>query len=683
MDPERHFETGLDVGRYEALLQMADLVVHHRSVPELLPELAKRLHKVASFEIASFSLYDPQKKIMRMHFWEGGELFSDLAELPVEESACGFVWEKQEAMVWPDLHQETRFRRAVSLLVEKGVRSYCTLPLTTAQKRFGALGLGSSRPNAYGEDDVQLLRRVAELVALALENAMTRAAFLEEKERLEMLLEVSTTLMSNLDVQQLFPAISRIIGRVVRQDFAALALYEESSQSLRVCAVDSALPDEVIGADMVVPLVDSASGIALLKGETIVRDRDNLMALKSPAVIRMLEQGIQSLCSVPLITRNGKLGTLNLGSMDENGFASQDINFLKQVAAQVAIALDNARAYREIAELTDKLKKEKLYLQDEIRSVLNFEEIVGESGALKHVLAQVNTVAPLDATVLILGETGTGKELIARAIHRMSARKDGSFIKLNCAAIPTGLLESELFGHEKGAFTGAVSAKIGRLELADRGTLFLDEVGDIPLELQPKLLRVLQDQEFERLGGVRTIRVNIRLIAATNRDLTKSVAAREFRSDLYYRLHVFPVHMPPLRERGKDIELLVRYFVQKFSRRMNKQIETIPSQAMNALTRWEWPGNVRELENFIERSVILSEGNILNVPLSELRPVYGSARADTTLEGLEREHILRVLRDTGGVISGLRGAATRLGMKRTTLQSRMQKMGITRADYEN
>jgi formate hydrogenlyase transcriptional activator len=512
---------------------------------------------------------------------------------------------------------------------------------------------------------------------------MTRAAFLEEKERLEMLLEVSTTLMSNLDVQELFPTISRLIGRVVRQDFAALALYEESSPSLRICAVDSALADEVIGADMVVPLVDSASGIALLKGETIVRDRENLMALKSPAVTRMLEQGIQSLCSVPLITRKGKLGTLNLGSLGENGFGSQDICFLKQVAAQVAIALDNARAYREIAELTEKLKKEKLYLQDEIRSALNFEEIVGESPSLKHVLAQVNTVAPLDATVLIVGETGTGKELIARAIHRMSARKDGSFIKLNCAAIPTGLLESELFGHEKGAFTGAVSAKIGRLELADRGTLFLDEVGDIPLELQPKLLRVLQDQEFERLGGVRTIRVNIRLIAATNRDLARSVAAREFRSDLYYRLHVFPVRMPPLRERGKDIELLVRYFVQKFSRRMNKQIETIPSEAMNALTRWEWPGNVRELENFIERSVILSERTILNVPLSELRPMYGRGHADSTLETLEREHILRVLRETGGVISGLRGAAARLGMKRTTLQSRMQKMGISRADYEN
>ncbi len=683
MDPDRHFEADGDVRRYEALLHMADLVVHHRSLPELLPELAQRLHKVASFEIASFSLYDPDKNVMRMHFWEGNEVLSNLTELPVEESVCGLVWEKQQPMVWPDLHQETRFQRAVNLLIEKGVRSYCTLPLTTAQKRFGALGLGSSRPNAYGEDDVQLLRRVAELVALALENAMTRAAVLEEKERLEMLLEVSTALMSNLDVQELFPAISGLIRRVVRQDYASLALYEEANQCLRVYALDSPISDEIMSSDTVVPIAESVSGGALLKGEAIIRDRQDLMSVGSPTAKRMLELGIQSFCSIPLITRKGKLGTLNLGSAADHSFAPQDISFLKQVAAQVAIALDNARAYREIAELTDKLRKEKLYLQDEIRSVLNFEEIVGESPALQHVLAQVNTVAPLDATVLILGETGTGKELIARAIHRMSSRKDASFIKLNCAAIPTGLLESELFGHEKGAFTGAISAKIGRLELADKGTLFLDEVGDIPLELQPKLLRVLQDQEFERLGGIRTIRVNIRLLAATNRDLAKSVATREFRSDLYYRLNVFPVHMPPLRERGKDIQLLVRYFVQKFARRMNKQIETTPAETMDALARWEWPGNVRELENFIERSVILSEGTILKVPLSELRSVYEGARHDATLESLEREHILRILRETGGVIAGLRGAAARLGMKRTTLQSRMLKMGISRKDYEN
>ena len=322
-------------------------------------------------------------------------------------------------------------------------------------------------------------------------------------------------------------------------------------------------------------------------------------------------------------------------------------------------------------------------MEDEIRSELNFEEIVGESATLKQVLDKARTVAPSDATVLILGETGTGKELIARAIHRMSSRKNASFVKLNCAAIPAGLLESELFGHEKGAFTGAVSQKIGRLELADKGTLFLDELGELPLEVQPKLLRVLQDQEFERLGSTGTIRVDIRLIAATNRDLAKRVAGRQFRSDLYYRLNVFPIRLPELRERKQDIPLLVRYLVQKFARRMNKRIETIPTETMNALVSWEWPGNVRELENFIERSVILSRGPILRVPLVELNLAAEDSHSDSTLESLQRENIIRVLRETGGVLGGPRGAAARLGLKRTTLQYKMQKLGISREEYAN
>ncbi|HZW80203.1 MAG TPA: sigma 54-interacting transcriptional regulator [Candidatus Deferrimicrobiaceae bacterium] len=337
--------------------------------------------------------------------------------------------------------------------------------------------------------------------------------------------------------------------------------------------------------------------------------------------------------------------------------------------------------YRELEN--DKLATEKLYLEDEIRSELHFGEIVGETAALKQVLNQARIVAPSDATVLILGETGTGKELVARAIHRMSSRQNASFIKLNCAAIPTGLLESELFGHEKGAFTGAISQKIGRLELADKGTLFLDEVGEIPSEIQPKLLRVLQDQEFERLGSTRTITVNIRLISATNRDLAQSLASRQFRSDLYYRLCVFPIRMPALRERKEDIPLLVRYFVQEFARRMKKQIETIPTEAMNALVGWTWPGNVRELENFLERSVILSRGPILNIPLLELSVTSQDSDNDDTLENLQRETIVRVLRETRGVLSGPQGAAARLGMKRTTLQSRMQKLGISREEYKN
>ena len=296
-------------------------------------------------------------------------------------------------------------------------------------------------------------------------------------------------------------------------------------------------------------------------------------------------------------------------------------------------------------------------------------------------LNQAKTVAPSGSTALILGETGTGKELIARAIHRMSKRKDASFIKVNCAAIPTGLLESELFGHEKGAFTGAISQKIGRIELAHQGTLFLDEIGDIPLELQPKLLRVLQDQEFERLGAVKTIRVDVRLLAATNRDLSKDVGAGEFCSDLFYRLNVFPIRMPPLRNRRSDIPL-VRHFVQKLAKRMDKVIDTIPNATMDALTDWHWPGNVRELENFIERSVILTEGKVLRAPLAELRPQVGEDGVeDTSLLAAERDYIIRVLRECGGVVSGSRGAAAKLGLKRTTLQSKMRKLNIERKDY--
>jgi formate hydrogenlyase transcriptional activator len=354
---------------------------------------------------------------------------------------------------------------------------------------------------------------------------------------------------------------------------------------------------------------------------------------------------------------------------------------LNQIAALMAMAVDHAAVYEEIARLKDRLAKEKLYLEDEIRSEHNFGEVVGNSSALCHVLKQVEIAAPSDATVLVLGETGTGKELVARALHRLSSRRDGNFIKLNCAAIPTGLLESELFGHEKGAFTGAISQKIGRLELADKGTLFLDEIGEIPLELQPKLLRVLQDQEFERLGAVRTIKVNVRVIAATNRDLHKAVDDHQFRRDLFYRLNVFPIRLPALRDRAGDIPLLVRYFVQKFARRMGKSIESIPADLVQELERWHWPGNIRELENFLERSVILTQGTVLYAPMAELRMALPGRNKTGTLQDVEREHILRILREAGGAIAGVTGAAARLGMKRSTLQSRMQKLGITREHY--
>jgi len=620
---------------------------------------------------------------MRLHVLEGNDLARPPIEIPVVDSPSGIAWQTQQPQVVPDVNAETRFPSVLNLLRNKGIRSYCTLPLTTAGKRLGALGLGSPRVSAYREESLRSLRKVMELVALAVENALTREALQQETERLQVLLEVNATLMINRDLEKLFPEISRFLRRVIGHDYASVAVYDKAAKALSLYPLDSPLTQGLLGMDRTFPVKETPAGQALVEGKTKAFSREDLLAMQSSFVSQMLEQGIQSLCCIPLVTHNGSLGTLNLASKEHSAFIGGDIDFLEQMAAQVAVALDNARAYREIAKLKDKLTKEKLYLEDEIRSERNFEEIVGESAALKRVLNEARTVAPNDATVLILGETGTGKELIARAIHRMSSRKNANFIKLNCAAIPAGLLESELFGHEKGAFTGAVSQKIGRLELADKGTLFLDEVGEIPLEMQPKLLRVLQDQEFERLGSTRTIRVNIRLIAATNRDLAQSLASRQFRSDLYYRLSVFPIRMPALQERKEDIPLLVRYFVQDFARRMKKQIETVPAETMNALVNWTWPGNVRELENIIERSVILSQGPILTVPLGELSLSPQDSFNDGTLESLRRESMVRVLRETGGVLSGPGGAAARLGLKRTTLQSRMQKLGISREEYEN
>jgi formate hydrogenlyase transcriptional activator len=395
----------------------------------------------------------------------------------------------------------------------------------------------------------------------------------------------------------------------------------------------------------------------------------------------LVSEGIKSGCSIPLISHGQALGVLNVGSSKPGAFTDNDAQLLSQVANQLAIAIENALAYREIDSLKNKLEEEKLYLEEEISNQFNFREIIGNSSSLKRALQDAQTVAPTDSSVLIFGETGTGKELIARAIHNLSARKDHTLVKVNCAAIPTGLLESEMFGHEKGAFTGAIEQRKGRFELAHRGTLFLDEVEDIPLDLQPKLLRVLQEQEFERLGSSRTITVDVRVVAATNADLAELVAEKKFRSDLYYRLNVFPITLPPLRERTEDIPLLVHFFAQKFAQRMKKPIERIPSETVTALTRYSWPGNIRELQNLIERAVILSRGNVLDVPLAELKQngkTTSEQNGTHALEAVEREHILRVLRETNWVIGGVAGAAARLGLPRTTLNNKMQKLGISR-----
>jgi formate hydrogenlyase transcriptional activator len=545
------------------------------------------------------------------------------------------------------------------------------------------MGIAMTRSDAYNEPDRRLLRRVAELIALAVENTLTREALHEEKQRLQALVDVNRTLASSLEMQRSLPLISECVTRVVPHDFAGVTLFEDD-ENMRAYVLSPFPASSVVEAGRSVTLDQTLSARAFLEREAKTLTHDDLSAHSSSIAGRILSAGIRTVRCMPLLTSKGALGTLNVGSKKDQAFSAEDEEILNQIAAQLAIALDNARAYREIGALKDRLALEKSYLEDEIRTEMHFEEIVGESAELRGVLGRAKTVAISDSTVLILGETGTGKELIARAIHRMSKRKDANFIKVNCAAIPTGLLESELFGHEKGAFTGAISRKIGRMELADKGTLFLDEIGDIPLELQPKLLRVLQDKEFERLGSNRTIRVNLRLIAATNQDLRNRVLEREFRSDLFYRLNVFPIHIPPLRDRKGDIPLLIRHFVRKLARRMDKVIETIPSSTIEALKTWPWPGNIRELENFIERSVILSTGTVLHAPLAELQPKQEQvAIYDPTLRQAEREHILRVLRECGGMISGSKGAALKLGLKRTTLQSKMKKLGIRRQDYTN
>ncbi len=500
-----------------------------------------------------------------------------------------------------------------------------------------------------------------------------------------LIFQLSGALLANMDAEKLLAAISASIRQVIPHDNAGLVLHDPAADNMVVQFLGDAGTDAFTG-ELRVPVDGSLSGVAFRTREPVLLESIAKATYGAETLNYLKRMGMQSGIWVPLVHEGKALGALSVVSRQEGSFGQREVEMLVQIAGQVAMAVDNAIAFRRMAELRDRLKQEKQYLEDEINVEHRFEDIVGESTGLRNVLRQIATVAPTDATVLIQGETGTGKELLARAIHRLSARSEHTFVKLNCAAIPAGLLESELFGHEKGAFTGAIARKIGRVELAHEGTLFLDEVGELPLDLQPKLLRALQEREIERLGGTRSIPVNVRLIAATNRDLAQMVAEKQFRSDLYYRLKVFPVSAPPLRERAADIPILVRHFVSRHARRMGKNIETIPPDAMAALVAWKWPGNIRELENFLERAVILSRGPQLHVPLAELEAMEeedqgGDVSTNPTLQAAERDHILRALREAKGIIGGPGGAAERLGLKRTTLNSKMKKLGIERGDY--
>ena len=534
--------------------------------------------------------------------------------------------------------------------------------------------------------ELRVAERTSELREANKELRGIQGELRHEKDRLKLLLDLNNRIVSNLELRDLLRDISACVRRLMQCDAVGVNLPDPETGELKLFALDFPGAKGFLREEKLRP-PGSLAGRAFSTGEPVTFAGDADLPVEEAD---FESEGLQSACWLPFITRARVLGVLGLSRLEPIPFSQEEVYFLMQVASQVAIAIENALAYGEIAGLKDKLAQEKLYLEDEIRNTANFEEIVGTSPTLQRVLKLVETVAPTDSTVLIYGETGTGKELIARAIHNLSTRSPKTFVKLNCAALPAGLLESELFGHEKGAFTGAIAQRIGRLELADQGTLFLDEIGEIPVELQPKLLRVLQEQEFERLGGTRTIRTNVRLIAATNRDLATMVQEQKFRSDLFFRLNVFPVNLPALRERPEDIPLLLRHFAEEFSRRMNRTIETIPSETMSALCQYSWPGNVRELQNVIERAVILSPGPTLKVPVAELQPRTAAVPAiedersrstrrmpvRSILADVDRNQIIDALKEAHGRVGGPGGAASRLGLKRTTFITRMKKLGI-------
>jgi formate hydrogenlyase transcriptional activator len=686
---------------YAALRRVSRAIAAHHDIKDLFRSLADELRPVVDFVFLRVFLYDKERHRMRLHVSEApGQPTAPFSEFPPEGTAVGWVYERQEPLVIPDVDKESRFPRLHGILKEYGIRSHLTFPLTTAHGRLGTFAVGSDQLDAYSAEDIRFLSLVADQIAVAIDDALHSEALRQTKrelekrnERLQLLLDINNSIASNLELRALLLAISASVRKVMHADFVGIAL-----------------PDPASGGALSGYAYQSSEGQGPVRPRTPFTNPNSppVIAFQTgrPAVVHstsferelsnddeFVRLGMREACSLPLVSRGRIVGTLDLGRGRDAAFTEDEVEFLTQIASQVAIAVDNAVAYGQIADLKNELAQEKLYLESEIRSEMNFADIVGNSPTIRAVLGQVELVAPSDSTVLLLGETGTGKELMARAIHERSLRRSHAFVKLNCAAIPTGLLESEMFGHEKGAFTGAVVQRIGRFELANGGTIFLDEIGEIPLELQPKLLRVLQEREFERLGSSRTLHSDARLIAATNCDLQGMVDERKFRADLYYRLNVFPIFIPPLRERQEDIPLLVSHFTQVFAHRVNKRIETIPTETMNALVAYSWPGNIRELQNVIERAVLVSNGPVLKVSLADLKSRPAPSRpkaareAKTTesdsqpirdvLEDVERRQIIAALEQSHWIVAGPNGAASRLGLKRSTLQLRMKKLGIS------
>jgi formate hydrogenlyase transcriptional activator len=711
--------------RYEALLRLSEALSVCREPEELTKTLSEQLGKFLDFFQFYIIVYKENSTEVE---WAvlGSEksLISAYADVPVQQRPSWRTYVAQEPFHIADWETDER----VPARLKEGIAAQglaigplVFVPLTTPHRRLGALGMSGFPGTVYSSDDIGFLRLVGRIVAFAIDdNFNLRQAeaaraelqrqndHLRRSEReLQLLLKLTNQITSNLELREVLRAISASIRAVMQGDAVHISLPDAASGKFRVYALDFPEGKGFVKEEMLITPVGGVKR-ALEELAPAVRSTDDRGEFPPDYYDLLIAEGVKRQCVIPLVNRGRAIGALAIARTSNAPFMPHEIQFLGEASGQIAIAIENSLAYHEINDLKEKLAQEKLYLEEEIRGE-NFDQIIGTGPALRQVLRLVETVAPSDSTVLLLGETGTGKELVARAIHEHSRRKERIFVKVNCAAIPTGLLESELFGHEKGAFTGAISQKMGRLELADRGTLFLDEVGDIPFDIQPKLLRSLQEQEFERLGSTRTLKVNVRLIAATNRDLEKMVANREFRSDLYYRLNVFPIRIPPLRERKEDIPLLVGYFVQKFAKQTQKNIDKIPKAVMNALTAWEWPGNIRELENFVERSVILTRGTSLEASLAELRKPkideYKGGRPQTNREDIalvveetinvlsgkhrvtnllakkQRDEIVRALTESKGRVGGPNGAAVRMGINRTTLLARMKKFSIDPRQY--
>jgi formate hydrogenlyase transcriptional activator len=687
----------LDGSRYRALVGISTAIASQPDVRAVLHSISTLVSKVVSFDSIALLLLNQENETTLLYALEAGTYnpgFEVGTELSFKDTAVANALDQQKPVFVPDIRKEwlknPQFAqlKLTAPLSGEGVLSSYIFPISSSRKKLGVLIFGAIGCKQYSPADIELMGSVAAHVSVAMEGALAleaaetyRQKLERERDRLKLLLEINNHIITHLDVTDLFRAASISIREFFKNAFTGFWLFDEASKQLQCITFDFPGSRGFV-EDIPAPKLTESDIERMRLQEPVLLKHRKIESLPDFVSEPLRSESIVCIACVPLAGLTNPLGIIALGSREEDAFSQSDLDLLTQVGNQISLAIENALAYGRLNISRNRLEDEKLYLESEFQSEYNFEDIIGNCPSLRKALEQVSIVAPTDSTVLVVGETGTGKELIARAIHNLSARRNRTFVRLNCAAIPSGLMESELFGYEKGAFTGALAQKRGRIELAHEGSLFLDEIGDIEPDLQPKLLRALQEREFERLGGNRTIKVDVRLIAATNRDLLAMVHKGEFREDLYYRLNVFPIHIPPLRERKEDIPLLVHYFVSLLARKMRKSIHIIPRTAMEAMMDWPWPGNVRELQNFVERSVILTRDETLAAPISELkRRSLPRNTAKAKVHETDREAIIQALRASRGRIAGIGGAAERLGLKRTTLQKRMTKLNISRLEY--